>query len=91
MNNFRDFNKLILITLLWAFVSIVSFSCAVSTEKEVLDKKLTQCVTPKPQMCTLDFNPVCGFESDGNHKTFSNACTACSNDEVISYDNGVCK
>ena len=91
MNKFRDFNKVVLVTVLCAFISITSFSCAVAREKKVLNKKLTQCVKPKPQICTLDSNPVCGFESDGNHKTFSNACTACSSNEVINYDNGACK
>ena len=91
MNKFRDFNKVVLIVISCVFVSLTSFSCAVAPEKEVLDKKLTKCVTPKPQICTQDYNPVCGFETDGNHKTFSNACTACSNNEVISFDNGACK
>lgn len=91
MIKFCQLNKLALPVLLMAFVTVTSLSCAVSPEKDVVDKKLTQCETPKPQVCTRDYNPVCGFESDGNHKTFSNACTACSNENVISYDDGVCK
>ncbi|RDH80654.1 MAG: hypothetical protein DIZ80_16610 [endosymbiont of Galathealinum brachiosum] len=91
MIKFRQINNNVLSAILMVFVSVTSLSCAMSPEKDVVDKKLTQCESPRSQVCTRDYTPVCGFESDGNHKTFSNACTACSNENVISYDEGACK
>lgn len=72
-------------------VSITLFSCAYTQDDEFDDKKLNQCVSPKPELCTKEYKPVCGFETDGNYRTFSNACMACSDAEVNTYDDGACK
>ncbi len=74
-----------------AFMSVIVFSCAVTQESQFVGKKLTHCEKPGSQVCTGEHLPVCGFEADGNHKTYSNACVACSNTNVVSYDEGVCK
>ncbi len=30
------------------------------------------------EICTMDYNPVCGFMSDGSSETYANGCGACS-------------
>jgi len=75
------------------FVVLMSFfmlSCASAPKDVYPDLTLIECANPKPQICTREYRPVCGFEGDGNHKTFSNACTACSSAEVSSYCEGDC-
>ena len=49
------------------------------------------CPEERPEMCTMDYNPVCGQLSDGSFKTYSNGCNACSDPKVISYSQGECK
>lgn len=49
-----------------------------------------KCSDPRPQICTMDYTPVCGIHSDGSSKTYSNGCSACSNKEVIGYNKGAC-
>mgnify|MGYP001827606820 CR=1 FL=1 len=51
----------------------------------------TVCTDPRPQVCTMDYQTVCGEVSDGTRQTYSNGCTACSNPLVISYTEGPCK
>lgn len=77
----------------FVIVSVLFFlsSCASSPQEKPIDIKLTQCKTPKPNVCTREYKPVCGFELDGNHKVFGNACEACSSVEVTSYYPGTCK
>jgi len=73
------------------FMSVSLSSCTTTEKKTVVDESLTKCTTPKPQICTLEYKPVCGYEIDANYKTFSNACTACSNAKIVSYAEGACK
>jgi len=48
------------------------------------------CADPRPEICTMDYQPVCGFNSDNSSKTYSNACTACSHKKVIKYIKSDC-
>ena len=50
----------------------------------------TRCTEPRPEMCTMDYNPVCGHLADGSSKTYSNGCGACSDPKVLSYSQGEC-
>jgi hypothetical protein len=49
------------------------------------------CKEPRPQMCAMIYEPVCGLAKDGGHKTYGNACSACANDVVVGYASGACK
>ena len=55
----------------------------VSAEPEV-------CKDPRPQMCTMDYRPVCGTMTGGEKKTYSNGCSAFSDMSVLSYVPGEC-
>lgn len=48
------------------------------------------CADPRPQMCTRDYRPACGVLRDGSRKTFSNACSACADADVMSQAAGAC-
>jgi alkaline phosphatase D len=50
----------------------------------------TVCTDPRPQVCTMDYRPVCGQLNDGSFKTYSNGCTACSDLLVTAYEEGAC-
>lgn len=50
----------------------------------------THCEEPRGQVCTLDYTPVCGTDNQGKFKTYSNACTACSNAVVVMHYEGEC-
>jgi hypothetical protein len=69
------------------FASPYLGGCDSNLDNENLD---TMCSEPRPEVCTLDYNPVCGYKSDGTSKTYSNGCSACSEKEVIGYKNEEC-
>jgi tetratricopeptide (TPR) repeat protein len=48
------------------------------------------CADPRPQMCTRDYRPACGQRRDGSRKTYGNACTACSDSDVVTQSAGAC-
>ena len=50
----------------------------------------TFCEDPRPEICTMDYRPVCGQLADGSTKTYSNGCGACSDPNVNSWIEGEC-
>ncbi len=50
----------------------------------------TVCTEPRPQICTMDYRPVCAQLSDGTFKTYSNGCTACTDPAVTGHREGAC-
>ncbi|MBW2542241.1 MAG: hypothetical protein JRF15_09135 [Deltaproteobacteria bacterium] len=64
-------------------------------------RETIECADPRPEMCTQEYLPVCGLRDTGircvttpcdSHewKTYSNACTACSDPKVLRYRSGAC-
>ena len=82
-----------LIVTRWLLIaSILSVSACSSTHQANSNNmKSNKCPEVRPEMCTMEYDPVCGRLSDGSLKTYSNACNACSDQQVSSYDPGECK
>ncbi len=55
------------------------------------NKKLTICTDPRPEVCTMDYRPVCAQRRDGSFKTYSNWCNACTDPNVVGYYDGECE
>lgn len=62
---------------------------------------MTVCQEPRPEMCTMHYDPVCASIDTGVRcvttpcestamKTYGNSCSACSDPAVIEYHAGVC-
>ncbi len=51
----------------------------------------TACAEPRPQMCPMIYQPVCGVKKDGSKQTFSNGCAACADAAVASHTAGDCR
>lgn len=52
---------------------------------------LTRCEEPRPEICTMHYDPVCGRTSAGQDRTYSNGCSACSEPAVVEYRPGPCQ
>ena len=48
------------------------------------------CREPRPEICTMNYLLVCGVREDKTVKTYSNGCTACSDPDVVGYNEGEC-
>jgi hypothetical protein len=66
-------------------------ACTLNKVSQELQAGSAPCNESRPEMCTMDYNPVCGSLPDGLFKTYSNACTACTDPNVNSYYPGECK
>ena len=85
--------------LLLVPVIILSVSCASYSQKDDQkdDKKvepgaldLIICKNPRPEICTREYDPVCGTLKDGSTKTGATGCTSCSDPEIVGYKKGAC-
>jgi len=67
-----------------------------------LQAELMECTQPRPQVCTYINMPVCTVRDTGircvttpcdstERINYANACTACSDPEVLSYTDGMCE
>ena len=51
---------------------------------------MTQCTEPRPQVCTMEYAPVCAALNAGGSREYSSACNACADDAVTGYADGAC-
>lgn len=54
------------------------------------EDSLVQCSPPRPQVCTMEYNPVCAQRADGTASVYSSPCNACADDNVTGYLPGAC-
>ena len=79
-------------------LGLLSVACATAYEEENENNNYNEpgaldlilCEEPRPQICTREYNPVCGTLQDGSTKTGSTGCTSCSDPDVVGYKMGVC-
>jgi len=48
------------------------------------------CTEPRPEVCTLHYQPVCGYFPAASAKTYSNACSACADTAVLGWKAEAC-
>ena len=72
-------------------MAIALGACAsTGAEKPMSAAEATVCQDPRPQVCTMDYRPVCGTLQDGSVKTYANGCGACADNGVVSWIDGAC-
>jgi hypothetical protein len=57
--------------------------------QQVVDSRV-ECSDPRPQVCTMEYAPVCARLVAGGEQTYSSPCNACADDAVASYSSGTC-
>ena len=66
-------------------------SCATPTGGTI-PANAVQCFNPRPQVCTMDYTPVCASLAEtAEMATYANACTACADLSVMYHQPGACE
>ncbi len=76
--------------IVFLLLSASTFGCSATKA----DKDITICTEPRPEVCAMDYTPVCGLRNVGakeGWKTYSNACSACSDPTVTGYEKDACE
>lgn len=78
-----------MVTGLMTLLLLAGFNLSAALAGE--EPALTSCPEPRPEICTMDYTPVCARHTDGSFKTYSNGCTACTNPSVEGYVEDACE
>jgi hypothetical protein len=70
---------------------MLSACTSITSETNSDMSELIKCPEERPEMCTMQYEPVCANLQDNTQQTFSNGCSACSGKETIAYQQGECK
>ena len=71
-----------------ALVALVLSACGIN--QQPTQPLVTQCEVPRPQVCTMEYAPVCANLLVGLTREYSSGCNACADDAVASYLPGPC-
>jgi len=82
------------IWLLFCLFSIMTIGCISgsnnTSEISSPEDGFITCGEERPEVCTMEYVPVCAELEDGSWKTYSNACSACSDKDVVKYQLNPC-
>ena len=74
-----------------AAAMLVLVACAMSKPDKVVGTgERGVCKDPRPQICAMDYRPVCATRKNGTSKTYANGCGACADVSVQSWVEGPC-
>lgn len=74
-----------------AVASLLLILCVGCSTNEPSPLSLVKlCEAPRPQVCTMEYAPVCGNLIVGTVKDYSSGCNACADDAVASYVPDTC-
>lgn len=76
-----------------AALGLLAGACSTPTSEDAAAPApgLTPCEDPRPQVCTANYDPVCGRLHDGSDKTYANGCSACGDPAVSGHRPGACE
>ncbi|MCP5209122.1 MAG: hypothetical protein H7A01_18165 [Hahellaceae bacterium] len=60
------------------------------SDQPPLPENLVTCKDPRPEMCTMIYDPVCAYDQQGQGTTASSDCQACGNQNTIGFVKGAC-
>ena len=85
----------------WLLPALLLLASCSSKEIGQMPADAVQCSDPRPQICTMDYNPVCATRDNGircvntpcastETATYANACGACADAAVFYHVPGAC-
>ncbi len=79
----------IIVGIILISISYTNIGCVASSNNISKDNSYILCEEPRPELCTLEYVPVCGKLIDGNLKKSSRTVTIASNitfiNDVLSF------
>lgn len=75
--------------IVWACAALLVLAgCASKPPAPTLP--MTQCPATRPQVCTMQYEPVCAQRDKGGLREYASGCNACADESVQAYLPGPC-
>ena len=80
----------------WFFALLFLAGCSTSGSQPApaappTTSPVTSCTDPRPEVCTMEYAPVCARLESGGFRTYASGCSACADTAVVSYQDGPCE
>lgn len=72
------------------FTMMVLAGCNATNVQQINHNEFKKCPDERPEICTMEYDPVCATLRNKTMKTYSNGCSACSDNQVVGYQSGEC-
>ncbi len=73
-----------------AALALALCACAGPGDSAATADPVTACTAPRPQVCTMVYDPVCATLGTGGRKDYPSPCNACADDAVAAWERGPC-
>ena len=87
----KQISPKIMVGIILILISCTNIGCVASSNNISKDNSYILCEDPRPELCTLEYVPVCGKLIDDSLKTYGNRCEACADKKVIGYKPEPCQ
>ncbi len=87
---FETLPRIAIAVLAAAVLTLTACTSSSSPQINPGTEGLTLCQEPRPEVCTMEYRVVCAQLQDGSFKEYSNACSSCSDANVVGYRDGSC-
>jgi hypothetical protein len=87
--SFKKFYLLIAVILLIAGVFLLALNLGEHPEEFELEKNFCLPEQREAEVCTTEWEPVCGFREDNSSELYSNSCFACMDPEIIYWTEAI--
>lgn len=77
-------------SMMFFFIPLLAACTTAPSVEPAMVSQVQTCEEPRPQVCTMDYRPVCASLAEGGVKTYSNGCGACGDAAVVSWIEGAC-
>jgi hypothetical protein len=74
-----------------AVLALALGACAAPGDPAPTGDPVTACTEPRPQVCTMIYDPVCATLIEGGRADYSSPCNACADDVVAAWEPGTCE
>ncbi|MHA7817395.1 MAG: hypothetical protein ACX93N_13035 [Pseudohaliea sp.] len=74
-----------------AALALALGACAGTGSKAPAGDTVTACTAPRPQVCTMVYDPVCATLIAGGRADYASPCNACADDAVAAWAPGACE
>lgn len=86
----KTFTIALMLCLLFIATACATNTATIPKESPISPVGYVACQDPRPEICTMEYMPVCAYAKNGTQYTAGNKCSACGDKEINGYVPNAC-